>query len=59
MWRYMMNTKNANKIEERFIIKEGSEVKGGLNAGPTTPRPSQPPKGQRPPSQETKSKQNT
>jgi|GEM_PF-2336782 len=29
-------------------IKEGSEVKGGINPKPSTPRPSEPPKAQRP-----------
>jgi hypothetical protein len=29
-------------------IKEGREVKGGVNPKPSTPRPSEPPKAQRP-----------
>ncbi len=44
---------NINIINNggRYIIKEGSEIKGGLNGEPTTPRPSEPPKGHRPPIQ--------
>jgi hypothetical protein len=36
----------SNNDEGHVKIKEGSEVKGGINPKPTTPRPSQPPKGQ-------------
>lgn len=43
-----MSNKNANKNEDVYIIREGPEVKGGLNTEPRGPRPSQPPKGQRP-----------
>lgn len=36
-------------------FKEGSVVKGGINPKPSTPRPSEPPKAQRP-QQDTQSK---
>jgi hypothetical protein len=41
-WRKKMSNNDGGHVK----IKEGSEVKGGINPKPTTPRPSQPPKGQ-------------
>jgi len=40
-----MSDKNKNN-EEKVIFIEGTEIKGGINSHPSTPRPSQPPKGQ-------------
>jgi hypothetical protein len=40
---------DKNKTEGKsFDFSEGTEIKGGLNSRPSTPRPSQPPKGQSP-----------
>ena len=37
-----------NNDKGHIKIKEGSVLKGGINPKPSTPRPSEPPKGQRP-----------
>jgi hypothetical protein len=47
IWRKKMSDKNKTEGKS-FDFSEGTEIKGGLNSRPSTPRPSQPPKGQSP-----------